>query len=46
MFGTYSTCNKEGKLKDENSKNSIETFFNILVQNIVKSVKNQDKDDW
>lgn len=46
MFGTYSTFNKEGKLKDENSKKSIETFFNVLVQNIVKSVKSQDKDDW
>ena len=46
MFGTYSTFNKEGKLKDESSKKSIEMFFNTLVQNVVNSVKKQDKDDW
>ena len=46
MFGTYSTFNKEGKLKDESSKKSIEMFFNTLIQNVVNSVKKQDKDDW
>ena len=46
MFGTYSTFNKEGKLKDENSKNSIEIFFNTLVNNIIKGIENQNKDDW
>lgn len=46
MFGTYSTFNKEGKLKDENSKNSIEVFFNSLVNTIIKGIENQNKDDW
>lgn len=46
MFGTYSTFNKEGKLKDESSKNSIEEFFNSLVNTIIKGIENQNKDDW
>ena len=46
LFGTYSTFNKEGKLKDESSKNSIEEFFNTLVNTIIKGIENQNKDDW
>ena len=45
-FGTYSTFNKDGKLKDENSKNSIENFFNTLVNAIIKDIDNRNKDDW
>ena len=46
LFGTYSTFNKDGKLKDESSKNSIEKFFNTLVNAIIKDIDNQNKDDW
>ena len=45
-FGTYSTFNKDGKLNDENSKNSIENFFNTLVNAIIKDIDNRNKDDW
>ena len=46
LFGTYSTFNKDGKLKDESSKNSIEKFFNTLVNAIIKDIDNRNKDDW
>ena len=46
LFGTYSTFNKEGELKDESSKKSIEEFFNTLVKAIIEGIDNQNKDDW
>lgn len=46
LFGTYSTFNKEGELKDESSKKSIEEFFNTLIKSIIEGIDNQNKDDW
>lgn len=45
-IGEKSIFNKDGELKEEDTKKDLEQFFNTLVSSIIDSVKSYEQESW